>query len=122
MHVSAYEHDELLAYNWHVHCLMCLAIGTLGSQKIPPMVEIHLHCPLRQVVLVDGCGVLHPQRCGSASHLGVVTGFPTIGVAKNILLVDGIEKPRCKLERGEALPLTTAGGEVLGAALVAGAW
>lgn len=38
------------------------------------------------VLLVDGNGVLHPLRCGLASHLGVELDQPTIGVAKTRLL------------------------------------
>jgi deoxyinosine 3'endonuclease (endonuclease V) len=30
-----------------------------------------------QLLLVDGFGALHPRRCGSASHLGVLSGLPT---------------------------------------------
>ena len=33
--------------------------------------------PAPQLLLVDGFGVLHPRRCGSASHLGVLSGLPT---------------------------------------------
>merc|ERR1719313_1815268 len=43
-----------------------------------------------QAVLVDGNGVFHPRRCGSATHLGIVTGLPTIGVAKDILQVGDV--------------------------------
>lgn len=35
------------------------------------------------LVVCDGYGLAHPRRFGLASHLGVVTGLPTIGVAKN---------------------------------------
>lgn len=38
------------------------------------------------VFLVDGQGYAHPYRCGFASHLGVVLGKPTIGVAKSKLI------------------------------------
>ena len=38
------------------------------------------------VLLVDGNGVLHPLRCGIASHLGVELNVPTVGVAKARLL------------------------------------
>jgi len=37
------------------------------------------------IVMVDGNGILHPQGVGLASHLGVETGMPTIGVAKSKL-------------------------------------
>ncbi|MCS7123976.1 MAG: endonuclease V [Candidatus Bathyarchaeota archaeon] len=40
------------------------------------------------IFLVDGQGIAHPYRCGFASHLGVVLGKPTIGVAKSRLTGD----------------------------------
>eukprot|EP00892_Ulva_mutabilis_P011644 jgi/Ulvmu1/8852/UM049_0034.1 len=45
-----------------------------------------------QVFLVDGYGVLHHRRCGSASHLGVERGIPTIGVAKTLLQLEGLHE------------------------------
>ncbi|PIA17651.1 hypothetical protein COEREDRAFT_71486 [Coemansia reversa NRRL 1564] len=41
-----------------------------------------------QVVLVDGNGMLHPRRFGSACHVGVELDIPTVGVAKNFLHID----------------------------------
>ncbi|MFJ2743330.1 endonuclease V [Streptomyces sp. NPDC087440] len=35
------------------------------------------------LVVCDGYGLAHPRRFGLASHLGVLTGLPTLGVAKN---------------------------------------
>jgi deoxyribonuclease V len=40
------------------------------------------------VFLVDAHGFAHPYRCGFASHLGLVVGKPTIGVAKGRLFGD----------------------------------
>ena len=61
-----------------------------------------------QVVMVDGFGILHPRQCGSASHLGVASGFPTIGVAKNILHWDGLNKANSS--RPPACPASPAMG------------
>jgi deoxyribonuclease V len=38
------------------------------------------------VFLADGHGFAHPYRCGFASHLGLVIGKPTVGVAKHKLI------------------------------------
>ncbi len=38
------------------------------------------------VILVEGHGLAHPRRCGFASYLGLITGKPTVGVAKTGLI------------------------------------
>lgn len=47
---------------------------------------------LPQVLLIDGCGIYHPRRFGSASQIGVNLDIPTIGVSKSFLKLDGIEE------------------------------
>jgi deoxyribonuclease V len=37
------------------------------------------------IALLDGSGRIHYREAGLATHVGVVTGVPTIGVAKNLL-------------------------------------
>lgn len=37
------------------------------------------------VLLCDGMGIAHPRRLGIASHLGLLTGIPSIGVGKSLL-------------------------------------
>jgi len=38
------------------------------------------------VLMADGHGRAHPRRLGIASHIGVLTGLPTIGCAKSRLI------------------------------------
>jgi deoxyribonuclease V len=47
--------------------------------------EVRARDRIAPVILVDGAGILHPRQAGIASHLAVVTGLPTIGVAKKLL-------------------------------------
>ncbi|XP_059904131.1 endonuclease V-like [Gadus macrocephalus] len=47
---------------------------------------------LPQVVLVDGNGLFHYREFGLACHLGVLSGIPSVGVAKNLLQVQGVTK------------------------------
>lgn len=62
--------------------------GYLGFRECPAYQSMLSKIPSSlqpEVILVDGFGILHPRQCGAASHLGVLTNIPTIGVAKNVL-------------------------------------
>jgi len=39
---------------------------------------------IKFILMVDGNGILHPRRMGSASFIGVMLDIPTIGVAKKL--------------------------------------
>jgi deoxyribonuclease V len=56
------------------------------------------------VFLVNGHGRAHPYRCGLASHLGVVLGKPTIGVAKEALI--GELEGGFLVDKGEVIEAT----------------
>ncbi|MFE7132858.1 endonuclease V [Streptomyces sp. NPDC057638] len=66
------------------------------------------------LVVCDGYGRAHPRRFGLASHLGVVTGLPALGVAKNpfVHAHDGLGP-----QRGQTAALLADDGEELGRAL-----
>jgi deoxyribonuclease V len=69
-------------------CKTCFPyIPTLLSfREIPPAFLCIRKLSMQpDVFLVDGQGFAHPYRCGFASHLGLVIGKPTIGVAKSRL-------------------------------------
>ena len=75
-------------------------------------------------VMVDGNGILHPNRFGLASHLGVLAGVPTVGVGKSLHCVDGLTRDgvrelaraRCTAA-GDSVELVGDSGAVWGAAL-----
>jgi deoxyribonuclease V len=54
------------------------------------------------LLICDGQGIAHPRRLGIASHLGVLSGLPTIGCAKSLLVGRHDELPD---ERGARVPL-----------------
>ncbi|TXS44906.1 endonuclease V [Streptomyces sp. t39] len=66
------------------------------------------------LVVCDGYGRAHPRRFGLASHLGVLTGLPVIGVAKNPFVFDHAEPDAA---RGSWTPLLADDGEEVGRAL-----
>ncbi|MEU3183284.1 endonuclease V [Streptomyces sp. NPDC006923] len=66
------------------------------------------------LVVCDGYGRAHPRRFGLAAHLGVLTGLPVMGVAKNPFTFS-YEQPGTR--RGDSSPLMADNGEDVGRAL-----
>ncbi|XP_060620292.2 endonuclease V isoform X1 [Anolis sagrei] len=104
--------------------------GFLAFREAPFLVEAVRRLEERapglvpQVLLVDGNGILHHRGFGIACHLGVLTGLPSIGVAKNLLQVDGLSNDDLHKEQiqalqagGDTFPLLSASGTILGMAL-----
>ncbi|NXM78146.1 ENDOV Endonuclease, partial [Serilophus lunatus] len=103
--------------------------GFLAFREAPVLVEAVQRLQQEQpslspqVLLVDGNGMLHPRGFGVACHLGVLTDLPCIGVAKNLLQMDGLVRDELhkqqihSLQAGESFPLTGTSGRVLGMVL-----
>uniref|UniRef100_F7BQY6 Endonuclease V n=1 Tax=Xenopus tropicalis TaxID=8364 RepID=F7BQY6_XENTR len=104
--------------------------GYLAFREVPVLVDAVQKllekdpCLMPQVLFVDGNGILHHRGFGVACHLGILTDLPCIGVAKNLLQVDGIENNDDHKEQirelqsgGDFFNLTGSSGAILGAAL-----
>jgi len=86
--------------------------GLLAFREVP--VVLAALAALKTVpdlLLCDGNGYIHPRRCGFACHLGVVSGLPSIGVAKTPYLGD--REPLAEY-RGAHQPIRD-NGEIIGA-------
>ncbi|KAB5584655.1 hypothetical protein PHYPO_G00110000 [Pangasianodon hypophthalmus] len=83
-----------------------------------------LSYPDLQVVFVDGNGLFHYREFGLACHLGVLSDLPCVGVAKNLLQVQGVVKNDEHMSQisalskaGDTFSLVTDSGKILGQAL-----
>ncbi len=87
--------------------------GLFAFRELPTLLAAFARLTTPPDLLVaDGHGLTHPRRFGLACQLGLETGLPTIGVAKNPLGPYDPPGP----ERGARTPLLD-GDEVVGAAL-----
>jgi deoxyribonuclease V len=87
--VAVIDYSSLMLIEYQTACCKTRFpyVPTLLSfrEVSPSVLAIQKLSTIPDVFLVDGHGVAHPRRFGFASHLGVVTGKPTIGVAKSLL-------------------------------------
>jgi deoxyribonuclease V len=88
--------------------------GLLSFREIPAVLDALQNLRrLPDMLLCDGQGRAHPRRFGIASHLGVLTDLPAIGVAKSRLV--GTHAPLAE-EKGARQPLYDK-GELIGMVL-----
>jgi deoxyribonuclease V len=88
--------------------------GLLSFREVPVVLQALKALRVRpDVLLCDGQGVAHPRRCGFASHMGLASALPTVGVAKTRLVGEHRDAPD---RRGASTPLLDR-GEVIGAVL-----
>ncbi|NBE54876.1 endonuclease V [Streptomyces boluensis] len=91
--------------------------GLLAFRELPTVLAVLDRLTAAPgLVVCDGYGRAHPRRFGLASHLGVLTELPTIGVAKNPFTFT-YEAPGER--RGSTSPLVDAAadGEEVGRAV-----
>jgi len=92
--------------------------GYLTYRELPLLTalieEVRQQGQLAEVILVDGSGILHPRRAGSAAMFGAVAEVPTIGVTKKLLVGQTKAKPTAP---GEVQPVTVD-GEIAGHVLL----
>lgn len=84
--------------------------GLLSFREVPVILKALAQLPeMPDLLFIDGQGIAHPRRLGIAAHIGVLTGLPTVGVAKSRLCgKHGEPGP----EKGMATPLTDKGEQI----------
>jgi deoxyribonuclease V len=88
--------------------------GLLSFREVPAVIgALEKLTIIPDLLLCDGQGIAHPRRFGIASHLGLLCGIPSIGVAKTRLIGEDVEPPD---RRGASVPLFDH-GETIGAIL-----
>jgi len=124
--VVKYDTLEIVYENYTVAKLTTPYIsGFLAFREYELYQNLVNHIPSEvkpDVIMVDGNGILHHCGAGSASHLGVMFDIPTIGVAKTLLSLDGLNEKAIKetIKKGKltSYPLKGTSGKVYGNALV----
>src|SRR5258708_25411587 len=88
--------------------------GYLSFREIPVVLAALAKLRVKpDLLLCDGQGYAHPRRFGLACHLGILTGAPSIGVAKSRLIGEHGALAHAK---GSWTPLRD-GDETIGAVL-----
>lgn len=119
-----------IVHESHNLCRMSLPYvsGCLGLREVPEYVQLvnaikhESFCP--DILMIDGFGILHPRGFGSASHVGYILNIPTIGVAKTLMCIDGLNEHEIKKEfkmkcvvKGDNINLIGNSGKIYGSAL-----
>ncbi len=77
--------------------------GLLSFREVPPLLGCFEDLDAApDVLLLDGQGIAHPRGLGLASHVGLLTGIPSIGCAKSRLVG---EHGRVGVRAGSIAPL-----------------
>src|SRR5690606_32563675 len=98
--------------------------GYLAFREAPVMLELISNLRrdypelVPQVIIVDGNGIWHPRGCGIASHFSVLAGIPCIGMTKNVLYVENIDRDYVEhvlnTEKDTFTDIVTSSGKLIG--------
>jgi deoxyinosine 3'endonuclease (endonuclease V) len=102
--------------------------GYLGFRETPQYKILLNKCKnttyYPDILMIDGCGILHHKEFGSASQLGYELNIPTIGVSKTLLCIDGLSEHTIKkqftekcIKKGDFINIIGNSNKTLGAAL-----
>jgi deoxyribonuclease V len=95
-------HETVLGYT---PIMLPYIPGYLSFREIPAIIKaLEQLKTVPDLILCDGQGIAHPRRLGIASHLGVLTDLPTIGVAKSKYIGNYLEPTQ---EKGNWTPLNS---------------
>ena len=84
--------------------------GLLSFRECPVILKALDQLKIQpDLLLCDGMGIAHPRRLGIATHIGLLTGMPSIGVGKSRLTGRHGEVPEGK---GEWTPLMDGDDEI----------
>jgi deoxyribonuclease V len=84
--------------------------GFLSFREAPAVLAALADLRVRPDLLIcDGHGIAHPRRLGIATHVGLLSGIPSIGCAKSLLVGHHAPVPD---ERGAYVPLTHRGEQI----------
>lgn len=84
--------------------------GLLSFREIPAVLQALLELSAApDLLLCDGQGIAHPRRLGIASHLGILTDIPSVGVAKSRLIGTHADVP---MKKGSSVPLMNQGEQI----------
>jgi deoxyinosine 3'endonuclease (endonuclease V) len=96
--------EKKIVYEYHKKATLCVPYisGFLGFREVTEYMEILKKVKndkpeyFPDVLMIDGFGILHHRGFGSASHIGYESQIPTIGVAKTLLYIDGLNEQTVK--------------------------
>lgn len=101
--IHNYSTLEIVArFNTNCNIYVPYKAGYLAFREVPTLLKllekVKQNYPeyVPDLIIMDGNGIYHYRYCGLASHFSVLSGIPCIGISKNVLNVNGINRQKMK--------------------------